>query len=260
MAVDVERAGVFGSCLEPLTRKQARPFFGSLALAELSQLPSQAADFGNAIQPHQFSQFARCFVLQLLDRLDAAERHVPQQRHHLECRVIAAQRRQRLLQMLEQPVGRQGRQGAEHAAERNISGIFKPSRGALQDAHRSQDTLFGTCASDTHFRRGIGQAPLGFVGGLPRRVGSCGPRRLLEPSLVDRFAERVVADAQFGSYLGARTTATQEPLSLRQDLVCKHGRAASLTRLKEASDPFFPIFLDATFDAVDGNSKPTHDL
>ena len=41
----------------------------------------------------------------LLHRLDAAQRHVGQQRHHLERRVISLQRGEGLLQMLKQAVG-----------------------------------------------------------------------------------------------------------------------------------------------------------
>ncbi len=81
MAVHVQRADMIGITqlgigLQPLLRKPSGPLLGRVVLAELSQLLSQATNFGNAIQSHQLSQLARRFVLQLLDRLDATQGHV----------------------------------------------------------------------------------------------------------------------------------------------------------------------------------------
>ena len=76
VAVDVQRPGSLGVRFEPLLRKQSGPFLSSVVRAQLRQLVAQATNFGHAVQPHQLPQLAGRFVLQLLDGLDAAERHV----------------------------------------------------------------------------------------------------------------------------------------------------------------------------------------
>ena len=234
----------------------------------MRQLVPQATDFRDAIQTHQFSQLTRRFVLQLLDRFDATERHGGQQRHHLKRRVITAQRRETILQMLEQPVGLESRQRTEHTTERNISAVFKPSRRAWQHAHRGQHAFFGPCTSNAHFGRRIAHAPLGFVGSGTRRIvvrnrrivarnylglGSSRGRALcsfVQPSLVDGFAERVVADTQLVNDLASRATTAEQFLSLHHNLLGDHGGATDFARAIEAGDSFFAIFLYAPFDAV----------
>ncbi len=62
----------------------------------VSEFVSQATNFRHTNQPEEFSQLTRRFVLQLFDRLDAAQRHVSQQNHDLQRRVIAAERREGL--------------------------------------------------------------------------------------------------------------------------------------------------------------------
>jgi hypothetical protein len=89
MAIGVKRASQVRRGLQPLSGQEPGPLFRAVVETQSSQLTPQAADFGNAAQTQQFAQFAWGLVLQLLDGLDAAQRHVGQQDNHVQSAVVA---------------------------------------------------------------------------------------------------------------------------------------------------------------------------
>ena len=89
MAVDIQRTGEFWRGLQPVSGQESGPFFRGVVEAQGSQLTPQTTNFGNAVQPQQLAQLARGLVLQLLDGLDAAQRHVGQEDDHVQRAVVA---------------------------------------------------------------------------------------------------------------------------------------------------------------------------
>ena len=208
VAVDIQRAGQFRTLFHPVFRQHASPTLRSFVLAELGQFLPQATHFGNAVQAHQLAEFPGRLILELFHRLDAAQGHVGQQQDHVQRHVVAREHRQGF-QMAKQPVLGQGRQSTEHTAVGNVStGLKLRRRAAGQQSDGRHDAFAGTGAGDSHLvaSGGIGIAARRLVG---RRDGRAGSRRrqgnllgrhesrLLDASLVDRFAKRVVFDAQF---------------------------------------------------------------
>ena len=90
MPVHIQGAGQFRRGLQPVSGQQPGPFFRAVVDTQGGQLVPQTTDFGNAVQPQQLAQLARGLVLQLLDGLDAAQRHVGQQDNHVQRAVVAA--------------------------------------------------------------------------------------------------------------------------------------------------------------------------
>ena len=90
MAVDIQGTGQFRRGLQPVSGQETGPFFRAVVDAQGGQLVPQTTDFGNAVQPQQLAQLARGLVLQLLDGLDAAQRHVGQEDDHVQRAVVAA--------------------------------------------------------------------------------------------------------------------------------------------------------------------------
>ena len=75
VAVDVQGAGQFRRGLQPVSGQEPGPFFRAVIETQGGQLAPQTTDFGNAVQPQQLAQLTGGLVLQLLDSLDAAQRH-----------------------------------------------------------------------------------------------------------------------------------------------------------------------------------------
>ena len=112
VAVHVQYTGQFQRGLQPVSGQQPGPLLGTVVEAQGGQLAAQTADFRNAVQPHQLAQLARGLVLQLLDGLDAAQRHVGQEDDHVQCAVVAAHLCQAIVDVSKQAIFRQCRQGA----------------------------------------------------------------------------------------------------------------------------------------------------
>ena len=166
--------------------------------------------------------------------------------------------------MLEQAVGDQRRQRAEHPAEGNVSAWFEAGGRALQHAHGGQHAFFGSRASHAHLGRRVGDAALRFVGSRGGR-DVCSGRdvcggRFVQTSLVDGFAERVVTDGQLLGDFASGATAAEQLLSLRGDFVGHHGGAACFANGVEAGGSFLAILLDASPDAVGGDAEGADDV
>ena len=209
-------------------------------------------------------------VLQLLDRLDAAEGHIGQQGHNLHRGVVTAQRTKARIQVGKQTVLSQGREGAKHAAEGHIAAGFKTRRGAGEESQGGRHPFRRPRAgrSQRVSRRGILHAAIRLVRCLVLtavqcgndRLGVRGARRLQQAPLVDCFTERIVLDAQFRGDLFARRTALQQFLGRRRRLVGHHCRTTAAPRSKEAFDSLLSELLLASQDALLGDAKVLDNL
>ncbi len=90
VAVNVQRTSQFGRSLQPVSGQQPGPFFRAIVETQGGELTPQTADLGNAVRPQQFAQLAGRLILQLLDGLEAAQRHVSQEDDHMQGGVVAA--------------------------------------------------------------------------------------------------------------------------------------------------------------------------
>ena len=82
----------------------------------------------------------------------------------MQCAVVASQLRQAIVEVSEQAILRQGWQGAQHTAERDVATGFKAGRRTVQKTECRQDALVRPSAGRAHFRRGICDGPRGLVG------------------------------------------------------------------------------------------------
>jgi len=84
--------------------------------------------------------------------------------------------------------------------------------------------------------------------------------RLLDASLLDRFAKRVAFDVQFlGDFL-AGVTGSEQLLRLHDDFGGHHRGTTASARSVEAVDPFLKILRNATKDTVLRDPEGTDDL
>ena len=242
---------------------------GAVVDAQGGQLAPQTTDFGNAVQPRQLAQLARGLVLQLLDGLDAAQRHVGQQDNHVQRAVVAAQLCQAIVDVSKQAILRQGRQGAQHAAKGDVAAGFKADRSTVEKTKCRQDTLIRPGARRTHFRRGIVDGPRGLVGGgrrlWSRSVFRCWLSRLEwtglgQSSLLNRLAERVELEAQVLGDFSSAPTSSQQLLCLGRDLRRQHRGTARRTRRVERLHAPGAILVDAANDAVLRDAEGPHDV
>ena len=240
-----------------------------MVLAQPRQLLAEATHFRHAVQPQQLTQFPRRLVLQLLDRLDPAQRHESQHRDDLRRGVIAAQRGKTLVQMVEQTVLCQRRQGAQDAAEGDVAANLKLGRGAVEQSQGRGHPLQRPRAGDPHRGRRILEAALGLVrsgcrgdwrAGLRFGDRVPGARRSLDPSLMEGLAKGVAFDFQLLGHLRWGPASVQEFLSPGHHLRGEHVGASGAAGAKEGFNAFVAIFLDAAFDAVLRDPKRLDDF
>ena len=269
MPVDVQGAGQFRRGLQPVSGQEPGPFFRAVIETQGGQLAPQTTDFGNAVQPQQLAQLTGGLVLQLLDGLDAAQRHVGQQDDHVQRAVVAAQLNKAIVEMSKQAILRQGWQGAEHAAKGDVAAGLEMGRGSIQKTECCQDALVRPGARRAHFSRGIFDGPSGSVCGNGR-LESCGFIRCCRPrfewaglgqsSLLERLAERVEFKAQVLGDFSSAPTSPQQLLCLGGDLRRHHGSAACRTRRVERFHAPGAILVDAANDALLGDAEGAHDI
>ena len=157
--VDVQGAGQFRRGLQPVPGQEPGPFLRAVIETQGRPLAPQTTDFGNAVQPQQLAQLTRGLVLQLLDGLDAARRHVGQQDDHVQRAVVAAQLNKAIVEMWNRPFSaRAGKPQSTPPKEsrgraRNGSGLH-PERNA---AGRAGPAGCTPCPSQPrHLRRPSG--------------------------------------------------------------------------------------------------------
>ena len=168
-----------------------------------------------------------------------------------------------------QAIRRQGRQGAQHAAEGDVAAGFKTGRSAVQKTECRQDAFVRPGACRAHFGRGIFDGPRGLVGGggwlwsgsffgcwLPRLEWT----GLGQSSLLDRLAERVELEAQLLGDFSWAPTSPQQLLCLGRDLRRHHRSTACRTRRVERVHAAGAIRVDATNDAVLRDAEGPHDI
>ena len=149
--------------------------------------------------------------------------------------VIAGQLRQAVVEMSKQAILRQGRQGAQDAAEGDVAAGFKTGGSTVQKTECRQDAFLRPGARRAHLCRGIGDGPRGLVGGGGRRcrrsVFWCGLSRhewtgLGQSSLLNRLAERVDFEAQMLGDVASAPTCPQQLVDITNDTI-----------LRDAEDP-----------------------
>ena len=187
----------------------------------------------------------------------------------MQCAVVAAQLHQAIVDVSKQAILRQGRQGAQHAAEGDVAAGFKTGRSAVQKTECRQDAFVRPGARRAHFRRGIGDSPRGLVGGRgrlrswsffwcwlsrPERTG------LGQSSLLDRLAERVELEVQLLGDFSSAPTNSQQLLCLGRDLRRQHRSTACRTRRVERFHAPGAILVDAANDAALRDAEDPQDI
>ena len=229
----------------------------------------QTTDFGNAVQPQQLAQLARGLVLQLLDGLDAAQRHVGQQDNHVQRAVIAAQLGQAIVDVSKQAILRQSRQGSStppketsRQVSKRVGAPFrKPNAARTRSSGRVHAVPISAAASATarvDLSVAVGGCGAGaFSGAGSRRPAWTG---LGQSSLLDRLAERVELEAQLLGDFSWAPTRPQQLLRLGRDLRRQHRSSACRTRRVERFHAAGAILVDAANDAVLRHAEGPHDI
>jgi hypothetical protein len=194
---------------------------------------------------------------------------VGQQEDHVQSAVVAAQLRQAIVEVSKQAILRQGWQGAEYTAERDVATCFKAGRSAVQKTECRQDALVRSGAGRAHSRRGIKGGPRGLVGGGGGLRDRSVSWRWLPPpgwiglgqsSLLDRLSERVELEIQLLGDSSAAPTNPQQLLCLGCNLRRHDRSAACRTRRVERFHASIAILADAPNDAVLRDAEDPKDI
>ena len=294
MPVDVQGAGQFRRGLQPVSGQQPSPFLRAVIETQGGQLAPQTTDFGNAVQPQQLAQLTGGLVLQLLDGLDAAQRHVGQQDDHVQRAVVAAQLNKAIVEMSKQAILRQGRQvqstPPKETSRQGSKWVGAPSRRpnaartrwsgrvhAVPISAAASSTarvdlsvamggwraaaLYGgnpsmACAADRSVAMG-GWRAAALSGAVA--PGSRGPGSVSRPCW-SRLAERVEFKAQVLGDFSSAPTNPQQLLCLGGDLRRHHRSTACRTRCVKRFHAPGAILVDATNDAVLRDAEGPHDI
>ena len=242
VAVHVKGTDRLRRRLHPASAQLCGPASGGVVGSQFGEFAPQAAHLRYPVQPQQSAELPRRLAPQLLDGLDAAQRHEPHQDQHVHRRVVTSQTVQQPVGTAEQPVGHERRQGTEHAAVRDIQTGLEARRRPVQYAHGGQDPLADTRA---------GRAQAGGRGGVPhaarRLVGERSRSGFTQSSVRDRLTQRVGFHAELFGHLGAPVLLEQQPLRLFKHHGGQHRPAATApAALEERPDSALAVATHGT--------------
>ena len=150
MTIDIQIAGLFGVALHPAFTEFLDPCAGVAGAGQHTDLFTQRAYFGHAVESHDFAELPRRNAAQPFRTTDPTKGHEAQHNEYVQRAVEAPRQLQMLAQSAEQSIGTQGGQPAQDASHLNVTTRLESSRRTFGQANGGCDPLVGARAGRAH--------------------------------------------------------------------------------------------------------------